>query len=82
LFQYYSKFVFKFGWNLKPNYWLQRKTREQRVEVGNLVQSLLAPVFSIEHSKTIHLGDLKDALLNFKNESATNNKILVRTTFG
>lgn len=62
--------------------WLQRKTREQRVEVGNLVQSLLAPVFSIEHSKTIHLGDLKDALLNFKNESATNNKILVRTTFG
>jgi len=61
--------------------WIDRKTRQQRIEVGNLVQSLLTPVFNIEHSKTIHLSDLKNALLNFKNESATNNKILVRTAF-
>lgn len=61
--------------------WLASKTREQRVEVGNLVQSLLGPVFHTDHSKTIHLGTVKDALINYKNESATNNKILVRTAF-
>ena len=61
--------------------WLSKKNFEERVQVGYQIQNLLSQVFVTEHSKTIHLGQIQDALINYKKESATNNKILLRTSF-
>lgn len=76
--------IMMFGKTLKGLWlmpYLNKKTREERVEVGNLVQNLLGPVFFTEHSKTVNLGQIKDVLLNYASESATNNKILVKIAF-
>lgn len=76
--------IMMFGKTLKGLWlmpYLNKKTKEQRIEVGNLVQNLLAPVFFTEHSRTVNLGQIKDVLLNYKNESATNNKTLIKVAF-
>ena len=59
--------------------WLRSKTAAQRVEVGNLVQSLMKEVFEVEHGTVINLTQLKDAVVNYSGSSTTNNKFLLRT---
>lgn len=61
--------------------WLKGKSREDRLQVGFYVQNLLEPVFKTEHSKTINLSQAQETLVNYEKESATNNKILLRTRF-
>ena len=58
--------------------WLQAKSHEERVKVGDFVQSLIE-VFSTEHGSVVNLNQVADALKTYSETSATNNKILIRT---
>ena len=54
------------------------KTREGRVEVGNLGQSLLAEVCGTEQSQVVTLNQIKETIVRLGENGATNTKILVR----
>ena len=59
--------------------WLMRKTPSQRIEVSNLVQSLIKEVFEVDHGTVINLNQVKDAVANYSGSNTTNNKFLIRT---
>jgi NADPH:quinone reductase-like Zn-dependent oxidoreductase len=61
--------------------WIKRKSREDRVQVGYFVQNLLQNVFKTEHLRVVNLSQARETLLKYPTESATNNKILLRTRF-
>jgi NADPH:quinone reductase len=59
--------------------WLNQKELKEKLEVSQFVQSLYDDVFSTEFSQEVNLNGLKDAIYSYT-QSATNNKILIRTT--
>jgi NADPH:quinone reductase-like Zn-dependent oxidoreductase len=61
--------------------WLAGKNSQERKEVGFMVQRNLESVFGTRHSKVINLNEIQQFLEGYKNEPATNNKVLVRTRF-
>ena len=58
--------------------WIEQKSYEDRVKVGEFVQSNLE-IFATERARVINLNQVKDALLSYSETSATNNKIVIRT---
>ena len=59
--------------------WLSEKNFNERVEVGNLVQSLLTEVFATEHARCINLTQIQEIIATYSETSNTNNKVLIRT---
>ena len=58
--------------------WLQQKSTEERVEIGYKIQNLLDQVFKTEYSKEVTLSQVKEALIDYS-QNSTNNKILIKT---
>ena len=59
--------------------WLEEKSYEERMKVGEFVQGLLGEVFETKHARVVNLNQVKDAVCGYRETSATNNKVLIRT---